>query len=363
MRVPISIPTVFLFCLCKWEAWGQPPASHLEQMDSWASRRTFVWEASITYTLTEKSKSEVYRAQTILNIARFGATIQVSGDGFGLSPTGFKRNGLLKFSQKGYILDASDYGISNLAAVWPIEGDILTSINHCDYGGYVFPPARLFVGYFAGSNPLNWLNVGWEVVRTDADTWLLKTRPSSGQDRKNPFLYPEVLARLTLSRKHRGAPLSLQLEYGGLKITYKTNKFTSISGFWIPQEVQYTEISGNKESWVARLEVSLQLIRVVETPKIMLQLPSRTQVNDFRLAGKRFTYLECIQVTNQRRHVTYFWNGYLPDAAELRRLALAQGKLAPEPSRFRFAWWLVVPGVLLVFASIFYYWRLRRRVS
>lgn len=333
-----------------------PFRSHLEQLHKWGAHKTFIWQVSTQYRIDENGRANVYRGITSLVIARSGDSVSITGDAFDLPPIGMRKGGLRLVSGRGWVLDASE-GYSAVAAVWPVPGDVLSSINSCRYEAFVFPPGEFFYGYFAATNPLAWLDTEWEVVNTDAKQWVLKARlpkPLSA------VLYPEVNARLTLSRPHAGSPAVLELDYGGIKKVYRTTKFMQLQGYWLPSEVRYT--ASTHSGWMHQ-ESILRLVEVRDTESVKIDVPIRTQVNDFRLAGPRLNYQECITVMNEQKNVTYFWEGRLPDIVELKRLAFEQGKLPPAHQAVRFSWWLIVPGVLLIVWAFLTYWRWRRKVS
>lgn len=333
----------------------EPNRFHLERLHEWGASKTFVWTVSTVYTVDEDGRRNEYRSTTSLVIARSGQRTIVTGDGFGLSPIGTRREGLNLVSEKGWVLDASER-MTRVAALWPVAGSILSSINPCSYEGYVFPPASFFYGYFAGTNPLTWLDTEWTEVESDARRWVFRPQFHTPL---NAVLYPEVNARLTLSKNHNGSPLALDLDYGGIARKYRTIKFMKYQGYWVPSVVVFSE---NASSGWMRHESVLRLVEVKDTGTLNIQLPPRYQVNDFRLVASRLNYQECIQAMNERKNVIYFWDGHVPDTAELMRLAFMQGKLPPTRRIVRFSWWLVAPGALLILWGIFTYWRRRRRV-
>jgi hypothetical protein len=333
-----------------------PLRSRFEKVHGWGSQKTFLWEVSTQYKVDEDGRVSVYKAVTTLCIARLPGRTYVTGDAFGLSPIGLRRDALKLLSEKGWVLDASE-GLSRVVVVWPLLGDILSSVNSCRYEAFVFPPGGFFYGYFAATNPLTWLDVEWQVSRSDGRWLILRPRHVNSV---SAVLYPEVNARLTLSRLHGNAPAKLEMDYGGIKSVYETTKFMNIEGIWVPAEAKYKAIAHSRRMYH---ESTFRLLAVSDTRDATVNVPFGAQVNDFRLGAARLNYQECISAMANRKNVTYFWDGKLPDPKELKHLALMQGKLPPTERVVRFSWWLIVPGIALIIWSLFAYWRWRRSVA
>lgn len=209
--------------------------------------------------------------------------------------------------------------------------------------------------FLSCKNPLNVLGCQWKRLSENSEQVVFECFDAPGN--------PSSRARATFSKKHSGAVMRFEI-FSGVKETkipsvlWETRQFRRDGKYWIPAEV-YTIIRVGIKNPISVTEYKWKLEKIDTTSQTDLNIPKGKEVNDYRLVSSLFT--NELMWKHMNDGVSYNWQGSLPSEAELRRMALEQGKFPPSPRGARASWVLLIPAFILLGLAAYFYKTMQKR--
>ncbi|CUU34331.1 hypothetical protein DCOP10_10733 [Armatimonadetes bacterium DC] len=366
--------------LCKWLAllsvlYAQTGGvlerlqRYQQQYDEWASQHTFFWQivysesnnlAAVEQELTSRRETGHFRILTPpsmsvvahLTIARtpelsMVVLKHVSGDWF----PGYSKVLRIYRGRDWLSVDGGEAGgvdteqISQTVYIIPLPQG-----KHILLDSLSFAPT-LHPAFFAGTSPFEPAfkcipRPEWLLDKATDSQIILKQLFENGAAEKGGYyliLHPEGWVQEFQVRPN---PTTIQSRITVLKTQRHGN-------FVVPSEVlaEFRWKNFSQARLVARL------VRLEKTGTVKVEHPIGAHVSDYRLTNPDQWCTD-----GAGKVVNYIWKGQLPTLTELEQRYQAASPPAgiPIPPARQGRWWLYLPGILLVVAGAYLWWRSKR---
>lgn len=357
-----------------------------QKLDHWASSQTFQWSAQVTDKLSEvklntsrhqeaasqnKNSPMISRYHIYANVMRKGDQTLLKGSMpifSNPSPTeksielARTRSYMVYFEQNSALFydysESSDQSLAPSTPKSPYPPAIVwkcpdSCLNYAHPKEVLIRP-ELFV-FLSCKYPFTILGCEWKVLSENSDQIILECFNSPG------LLYSRI--RATFSKKHSGALLRIQLFSGDREtkvptVLWESMRFRRENGFWIPAKV-HTVIRVGIKNPISVTEYEWKLEKIESTSQTELDIPKGAEIYDYRLVSNLFT--NELMWRHMNEGVSYGWTGSLPSETELRKMALEQGKLPPNPQGSRATWVLLIPAFILLGLAVYFYKSMQKR--
>jgi hypothetical protein len=351
-QVPLT--SILSVCILAGSALRADPVvgdllQRFDRIEAWAQDKTFIWKASMDVRI-DFAKPVHRRGVYPFSIVRQPGQVFVrtrllwEGDASQRNDYGldlfYSGNTAMQFEKRAPS-ETEEVRYPSTVYVWECPGECWRYVNMF-YIPLLDAPAFAFL---AGANPLKMYDCSWRIHKVDDRTiTLICSQPR--QLRETCLLVFDKRSGNLL--KYEG----YESGYSKPIITWEVSGYIKVGqGIEIPRRVSviiYSDDPDQPEAASKIRKCKFEFVSYKRSEQMDFSIPKGKYLEDYRLISDKLSVYETRPFD---KAVLYQWEGALPDKQQLRLMALKQGKLAPEPSRFRFAWWLVAPGVLLVVRS------------